>query len=71
MKCFSPTFLSKQKKLKPIITGSQQSSDLKEALDSEVEKTKLMEESMQKLGKLYIEIGLYFCSGTFVVYSIK
>ncbi|MFN9953625.1 MAG: hypothetical protein ACK55I_11035 [bacterium] len=32
-----------------MISGSQQSSDLKEALESENEKTKLMEESMQKL----------------------
>ncbi len=32
-----------------VISGSQQSSDLKEALESENEKTKLMEESMQKL----------------------
>ena len=31
--------------------GSQQSNDMKEALDSEVEKTRLMEESMLKLGK--------------------
>ena len=29
--------------------GSQQSNDLKDALDSEMEKTKLMEESMSKL----------------------
>ena len=29
--------------------GSQQSNDLKDALDSEMEKTKLMEESMGKL----------------------
>jgi guanylate cyclase len=32
-----------------MISGSQQSSDLKDALESENEKTKLMEESMQKL----------------------
>ena len=30
------------------ISGSQQSNDLKDALDSEMEKTKLMEESMLK-----------------------
>ena len=30
-------------------SGSQQSNDLKDALDGEMEKTKLMEESMLKL----------------------
>jgi len=30
-------------------TGSQQSNDLKDALDAEMEKTRLMEESMKKL----------------------
>ena len=37
-------------------SGSQQSNDLKDALDSEVEKTKLMEESMQKLGNFTYNI---------------
>ncbi len=32
-----------------VLKGSQQSNDLKDALDAEMEKTRLMEESMKKL----------------------